>query len=130
MYIKKNWITGETIDAYELNSLEEGVYQNSEDLIEKYEKPSSGIPKTDLASAVQTSLEKADSAYQKHLAVFQKTDLASAVQTSLNKADNSVQQVSGKGLSTNDYDNAEKAAVALFKELGLSVIDGKIAQTI
>lgn len=30
-----------------------------------YEKPSGGIPKSDLASAVQTSLGKADSAYQK-----------------------------------------------------------------
>lgn len=30
----------------------------------KYDKPSSGIPKTDLASGVQTSLEKADTALQ------------------------------------------------------------------
>lgn len=30
----------------------------------KYDKPSGGIPKTDLASAVQTSLDKADSALQ------------------------------------------------------------------
>lgn len=42
----------------------------------KYAKPSSGIPKTDLSSDVQTSLGKADT---------------------------SVQQVSGKGLSTNDF---------------------------
>lgn len=32
----------------------------------KYEKPSSGIPKTDLASDVQTSLGKADTALQEH----------------------------------------------------------------
>lgn len=32
----------------------------------KYNKPSSGIPKTDLASAVQTSLDKADTALQEH----------------------------------------------------------------
>lgn len=32
----------------------------------KYTKPSSGIPKTDLNSAVQTSLNKADSALQNH----------------------------------------------------------------
>lgn len=32
----------------------------------KYNKPSSGIPKTDLASAVRTSLGKADTALQKH----------------------------------------------------------------
>lgn len=32
----------------------------------KYEKPTGGIPKTDLSSAVQTSLGKADSALQSH----------------------------------------------------------------
>lgn len=32
----------------------------------KYSKPSDGIPKTDLASSVQTSLGKADSALQSH----------------------------------------------------------------
>lgn len=32
----------------------------------KYEKPSTGIPKADLASAVQTSLDKADTALQEH----------------------------------------------------------------
>lgn len=32
----------------------------------KYTKPSTGIPKTDLASAVQTSLGKADTALQSH----------------------------------------------------------------
>lgn len=35
----------------------------------KYSKPSSGIPKTDLASAVQTSLGKADNAMQKNTAI-------------------------------------------------------------
>ena len=32
----------------------------------KYDKPSGGIPKSDLASAVQSSLNKADSALQEH----------------------------------------------------------------
>lgn len=35
----------------------------------KYTKPESGIPKTDLASSVQTSLEKADSALQSHQSI-------------------------------------------------------------
>ena len=35
----------------------------------KYAKPSGGIPKTDLASAVQTSLGKADSALQSHQSI-------------------------------------------------------------
>ena len=56
-----------------------------------YQKPSSGIPKTDLASAVQTSLGNADSAYQKPSSGIPKTDLASAVQTSLGKADSALQ---------------------------------------
>lgn len=41
-----------------------------------YSKPSSGIPKTDLASAVQTSLNNADSAYQKPLTGISEADLA------------------------------------------------------
>lgn len=36
------------------------------DIARKYEKPSSGIPKTDLARDVQTSLDLADSALQEH----------------------------------------------------------------
>ena len=59
----------------------------------KYTKPSTGIPKTDLASAVQTSLGKADTAYQKPSGGIPKSDLASAVQTSLNKADTALQSV-------------------------------------
>ena len=56
-----------------------------------YVKPAGGIPKTDLVSAVQTSLGKADSAYQKPSGGIPKTDLASAVQTSLDKADTALQ---------------------------------------
>ena len=50
--------------------------QNKTDWSAKYDKPNEGIPKSDLSSAVQTSL---------------------------GKADNSVQQEAGKGLSTNDF---------------------------
>jgi hypothetical protein len=81
-----------------------------------YVKPSSGIPKTDLASAVQTSLGKADTAlqsapvtsvnsktgavsltasdlgaYTKPGTGIPKSDLASSVQTSLGKADTALQ---------------------------------------
>ena len=90
----------------------------------KYDKPSGGIPKSDLASAVQSSLDKADSALQQHQDIsaltahvannnvhvtvdnktawtakydkpaegIPKTDLASAVQTSLGKADTALQE--------------------------------------
>lgn len=84
----------------------------------KYTKPSTGIPKSDLASAVQTSLGKADTAlqsapvtsvnnktgavtltasdvgagtYSKPSGGIPKSDLASAVQTSLGKADTALQ---------------------------------------
>lgn len=90
----------------------------------KYDKPSGGIPKSDLASTVQSSLEKADTALQQHQDIsaltahvannnihvtadqknmwsakynkptdgIPKTDLASAVQASLNKADTALQE--------------------------------------
>ena len=90
----------------------------------KYDKPSGGIPKSDLASSVQSSLDKADSALQQHQDIsvltahvansdihvtttqkaawnakydkpaegIPKTDLASAVQISLNKADSALQE--------------------------------------
>ena len=128
----------------------------------KYTKPGTGIPATDLADGVQTSLGKADTAYQKPSGGIPKTDLAEAVQTSLGKADSALQshqdisgkadksemsvvagtgndadkttitlksgtsatvltshqdisgkvdKVTGKGLSTNDFDNTYKAAV-------------------
>ena len=56
-----------------------------------YQKPSTGIPKTDLASGVQTSLGKADTAFQKPSGGIPASDLSTAVQTSLGKADTAVQ---------------------------------------
>ena len=55
----------------------------------KYTKPSGGIPSSDLSTAVQTSLGKADTAYQKPGSGIPKTDFASGVQTSLKRADES-----------------------------------------
>lgn len=51
----------------------------------KYSKPSGGIPKTDLASAVRTSLGKADTAYQKPSLGISETDLAATVKEKLNR---------------------------------------------
>lgn len=51
----------------------------------KYTKPSTGIPKTDLASAVKTSLGKADTAYQKPSLGISETDLAATVKEKLNR---------------------------------------------
>ena len=52
----------------------------------KYTKPVSGIPKTDLAADVQTSLGKADSAYQKPSTGIPKADLSEEVQNALETA--------------------------------------------
>ena len=66
-----------------------------------YQKPSGGIPDTDLSSDVQTSLGKADSAYQKPSGGIPDTDLSSGVQTSLGKADSAVQSVALAGGTNN-----------------------------
>lgn len=76
-----------------------------------YSKPSNGIPKTDFASSVQTSLGKADTALQSYTEKYTgtyskpsngipKTDLASAVQTSLGKADTALQSEKYTGTVT------------------------------
>lgn len=56
-----------------------------------YTKAGTGIPASDLASGVQTSLGKADTAYQKPGTGIPKTDLASGVQSSLDLADSAIQ---------------------------------------
>lgn len=67
--VSGQWVeipTGVTVDSA-LSSTSENPVQNkviNSALNGKYTKPSDGIPKTDLASAVQTSLGKADSALQ------------------------------------------------------------------
>lgn len=48
-----------------------------------YTKPEGGIPSSDMTSAVQTSLGKADTAYQKPTGGIPSTDLASGVLTSI-----------------------------------------------
>ena len=86
-----------------------------------YTPPQGGIPATDLAPAVQTSLGKADTAYQKPASGIPATDLADGVipdtsnlatKTEVNTGlAAKVDKVTGKGLSTNDYTDADKAAV-------------------
>lgn len=71
----------------------------------KYSKPTNGIPKTDLASAVQTSLGKADSALQSVPSTYRTASAQDTIDSG------KVDKVTGKGLSTNDYTNAAKAKV-------------------
>ena len=61
------------------------------DLTVFYEKPSDGIPSTDLHEEVRDALIAALSAYQKPSGGIPKSDLASAIRTSLNKADTALQ---------------------------------------
>ena len=57
MTLKSTWANGEQFQASDANAVATAVNAS-------YTKPGSGIPSTDLASAVQTSLGKADSAVQ------------------------------------------------------------------
>ena len=114
--------------------------QISSAVADKYEKPATGIPKTDLATDVQTSLGKADTAIQSLAGyateTYVNTQVANLVGSSpdalntLNElsaalGDNpnfattvatqigaKVDKVDGKGLSTNDYTTAEKTKLA------------------
>ena len=56
-------------------------------LNDKYEKPSGGIPSSDMASSVQTSLGKADTAYQKPGTGIPASDIADGVIPSLDPQD-------------------------------------------
>lgn len=91
-----------------------------------YELPSGGIPKNDLASAVQTSLGKADTAYQKPSGGVPDTDLSAGVQSALGKADAALpkaggtmsgaiamggNKITGLGAPQNDGDAANKKYV-------------------
>ena len=57
MTLKSTWANGEQFQASDANAVATAVNAS-------YTKPGTGIPSTDLASAVQTSLGKADSAVQ------------------------------------------------------------------
>ena len=80
--------------------LNNGVQSSLNKADSAYQKPGTGIPKSDLASGVQTSLGKADTAYQKPNNGIPKSDLAYAVQTSLGKADSAVQPGSLAAVAT------------------------------
>lgn len=73
-----------------------------------YQKPSTGIPSSDMTTAVQDALTAAGTAYQKPSTGIPKSDLSSAVQTSLGKADTAVQP---DALSTTLGNYATTAAV-------------------
>ena len=76
-----------------------------------YQMPDGGIPKSDLASGVQTSLDKADTAYQKPVSGIPSSDMSNAVQTSLNKA-NTAYQKPASGIPSTDLASAVQTSLA------------------
>lgn len=116
-----------------------------------YSKPSGGIPKTDLADAVQTSLGKADTAlqsapvtsvnsktgavtlsasdvgagtYSKPSGGIPDTDLSSAVQTSLGKANSALQSVPNTYRTASDQDTIDAGKQAKITASGILKGDG------
>ena len=69
-----------------------------------YQMPDGGIPKSDLASGVQTSLDKADTAYQKPSGGIPSSDMTTQVQNALSLALSSMQ-----GYEVDTYDNNPKS---------------------
>ena len=89
-----------------------------------YSKPSTGIPKTDLASAVQTSLNKADTALQSHQDISGKQDItdntlttiSKTVPTAINEV-NSIAKGANQALSYSNY----QAMITAFNSLANDV---------
>lgn len=118
-------------DTQTLNGIISGI---NDSIAAKYTKPTTGIPASDLAEAVQTSLGKADTALQStdiadmalksemsvvagtgadadKTTITLKTGTAATVLTQHQDISGKVDVVAGKGLSTNDYTDADKAKV-------------------
>lgn len=75
-----------------------------------YQKPTGGIPKADLDSTIQSSLNKADSAYQKPTGGITESDLSSSVNQSLDKADSSYQKPAS-GIPKSDLSSSVNASL-------------------
>lgn len=74
--------TGHESEAINVGGLKASLQKMKTDIVDlKYVKPSTGIPKSDLASDVQTSLGKADTALQTHQDISGKADKSATVST-------------------------------------------------
>ena len=102
-----------------------GVVVLDADDVGAYTKPAGGIPKNDLTSAVQTSLEKADSAYQKPSSGIPASDMANGVIPAVD-ATLSVTGAAADAKKTGDELTSLKEDIA---NIGLSVVDGKLSIT-
>lgn len=118
-----NVMDGEDGGVTSVNGQTGAVVLDAED-VGAYSKPSGGIPSSDMASAVQTSLGKADSAYQKPSGGIPDTDLSSAVQTSLGKADSALQSVPNTYRTSADQDVIDGGKQAKITASGILKGDG------
>ena len=102
--IKRDYSTKTYVDEHINDTVAHTTSEQKRAWDAKYDRPTAGIPKSDLSTDVQNSLGKADTALQSHqsLAEYAKT---ADVNTAL---DGKVDKVDGKGLSTNDFTDALK----------------------
>lgn len=77
-----------------------------------YQKPNNGIPKSDLAKAVQDVLDDADGAYKKPVTGIPFADLADGVQDSLSNADEAKAGLAGKQDTISDLQTIRTGAAA------------------
>ena len=86
------------VDKVDGKGLSTNDYDNTEKnkVASAYQKPNNGIPKSDLAKAVQDVLDDADGAYKKPVTGIPFADLADGVQDSLSNADEAKAGLAGK----------------------------------
>ena len=97
-----NYLITDSILNAEINQVKE----------EKYTKPQTGIPSTDLAEAVQTSLGKADTALQQHQDISGKEDKSNKVTSWQSTPDNT--HYPSEKLVKDSIDGVDKVFVATY----------------
>lgn len=100
-----------SIDGITAKSVNEALKELSDRVNGKYSKPAGGIPKADLASAVQTSLGKADTALQSHQAVKLETGTDNGT-LKLTVGGTSTDNIAVKGLGSAAYTSSADYATA------------------
>ena len=102
------------VDKVDGKGLSTNDYDNTEKnkVASAYQKPNNGIPKSDLAKAVQDVLDDADGAYKKPVTGIPFTDLADGVQDSLSNADEAKAGLAGKQDTISDLSAIRSGAAA------------------
>ncbi len=102
------------VDKVNGKGLSTNDYDNTEKnkVASAYQKPNNGIPKSDLAKAVQDLLDYADGAYKKPVTGIPFTDLADGVQDSLSNADEAKAGLAGKQDTISDLSAIRSGAAA------------------